>query len=60
MLYANEIANLVNSILIHILMNQCSQNGSAAIAYALCIKAAKKVLNLDISFSNSDYNGVSI
>ena len=55
-LYANEIANWVNNISNHILMNQCSQNGSTA----LCIKAAKKVLNFDLSCSNSGYNGVSI
>ena len=39
---------------------QYSQNCSAAIAYALCINGAKKVLNSDISCSNSGYNGVSI
>ena len=39
--YANEIANWINSISKHRLMNQYSQNCSAAIASALCIKAAK-------------------
>ena len=59
-LYANEIANWVSIISNHILMNQCSQNGSTAIASALCIKAAKKVHNFDLSCSNSGYSEVSI
>ena len=52
--HVNEIANWVNNISNGILMNQYSQNCSAAIA------SAKKVLNSDLSCSNSGYNGVSI
>ena len=58
--YANEIANWVKNISNHTLMNQYSHNCSAGIASALCIKAAKKMLNSDLSCSNSSYNGVSI
>ena len=46
----NEIANRVNNISNRILMNQYSQNCSAAIA------SAKKVLNSDLSCLNSGYN----
>ena len=39
---ANEIANWGNNISNHTLMNECLQNGSAAVASALCIKTANK------------------
>ena len=52
--HVNEIADWVNNISNRILMNQYLQNCSAAIA------SAKKVLNSDLSCSDSGYNGVSI
>ena len=58
--YANITASYVTEISPHTLMSQYLQNSSDAIASALCIKAAKKMLNSDLSCSNSGYNGVSI
>ena len=58
--YAGKFANDINVILDQTLMNQYLQNRSAEFFSALCIKAATKVLNSDVSCSNSGYHGVSI